>query len=1415
MMLLRVLPVSLLIFCILGLPVAVFSQEDEDAIIFPGLLGSYQEGGQEYFERIDPDIAFDWGTGTPDRRLPSRELFEVDWSGLIIIQQNIPMQFHAWVAGDVKVTIDGEVVLEGTTTEPGWVSGPAQSLQLGEQEIEVHYKRSATAGAIKLYWSSDTFALEPIPANLLLREEPSPEPYLIEEGREVTRAFRCFHCHAPPGNGTRTPELGAPPLNHVSETVDWNWLVAKIENPRHQNKASKMPDFGFDRTEAEAVAAYLWSKAKPAKLTEAPALPEPKAQKKKDEQTEQADPLLEGEQLVHTVGCLACHQVDELGTSELYSGPELTNSGAKRDIDWLYNWLDNPDKLYPGHQMPEVTLTDPEKTKIAMYLSALGETTEIDKNTETPEFSEEQIKQGRVLIEQAKCASCHDMNRIGSFSFYNSAPLMASQLTEPNSCVVPDKIPHQGTGPHYGEQVNVEAIKAFISTPLPVRRLDDRTESIAKGLSQHSEGERLLRRKNCLACHQRGNENGLKDLAGKIAAQVPGQEGLSESFVPPSLTAVGDKLRDDVLEKAIAGDQDRVRVDWLKVRMPKFKHSKEESSALLTYLKGHDRIPGNGPAVTDIPEIPQGSEEEWFLTGQALVGARGFSCIACHQIGDFKPKKVEPGARGTDLKGIGNRMRKEFFFRWVQSPIRVVIGMEMPSFNRPKEGVFEGHLPSQLASIWTALNHERLEIPTDPSVVEQYWAVEPGAPPRIVRDVFMLKNGKEEETIPRSFAVGFENGHSLLFDLAQPQLRLWTVGDFAQQRTSGKSWFSDMAGTPLGSFPSIPDFALTIDGDVLLPQPDGDTASRMVRYERTDSRVDLEYLVHFSLAGKTHDVRVIEKLESFTNDSTNGIKRSFEVSGLPGQSSLLVRLPDIQDGLGEAKVEFESNVKQETFQHEKLKGLAPSAERAAWLRLDANADHVSGGWTYLCKLKSPKLITTPAPLETIPPTPVTTVPGFTGTRLPLDRSIMPTAMTITPQGDLAFTSLKGDVYLARDTDGDGLEDKLILVEEGLAAPFGIYADGNQLLVSHKPEVLRLIDTNGDGRADEREVVATGWGYSEDYHDWTTGLIRDSQGYFYVALGSDYGQKNRIDFTRKWRGNVLRFDDSGNVESIATAFRFPTGMAVDSADRVLITDQQGVQNTFNEINFLQPGKAYGVPGWLDKEKENIATSPAIQIPHPWTRSVNGIFMLPDDYPVPELAGSGIGCELDSRFLIRFHVEEIAGEVQGSTFYFSEPNQVTSPENFLGPLSGCAGPDGSIYIGSIHDSGWGGGANTGEIVKLTPAGKLPNGIKQIHARKNGFEIKLMKPVDRALAADPSAYTISTYTRVWGGAYGTPDSGRHQVEVKQVSLADDGKSVYLELPELLPTYVYEINCNDLDPADEQPFWPATAHYTLNVIP
>ena len=79
-------------------------EDPEQSDYPPGLLATYRVGEAE-IQRIDADIAFDWGAQIPDSRLPAGS-FTVDWSGYFLMKAPGTYRFHAYVAGDIEVLLD-------------------------------------------------------------------------------------------------------------------------------------------------------------------------------------------------------------------------------------------------------------------------------------------------------------------------------------------------------------------------------------------------------------------------------------------------------------------------------------------------------------------------------------------------------------------------------------------------------------------------------------------------------------------------------------------------------------------------------------------------------------------------------------------------------------------------------------------------------------------------------------------------------------------------------------------------------------------------------------------------------------------------------------------------------------------------------------------------------------------------------------------------------------------------------------------------------------------------------------------------------------------------------------------------------------------------------------------------------------
>ena len=69
----------------------------------------------------------------------------------------------------------------------------------------------------------------------------------------------------------------------------------------------------------------------------------------------------------------------------------------------------------------------------------------------------------------------------------------------------------------------------------------------------------------------------------------------------------------------------------------------------------------------------------------------------------------------------------------------------------------------------------------------------------------------------------------------------------------------------------------------------------------------------------------------------------------------------------------------------------------------------------------------------------------------------------------------GRVRLLEDADGDGKFEKSTVFADNLPWPTAVICYGGGVFVGATPDILWLKDTNGDGKADERKVVFTGFG----------------------------------------------------------------------------------------------------------------------------------------------------------------------------------------------------------------------------------------------------------------------------------------------------------------------------------------------------
>jgi len=91
------------------------------------------------------------------------------------------------------------------------------------------------------------------------------------------------------------------------------------------------------------------------------------------------------------------------------------------------------------------------------------------------------------------------------------------------------------------------------------------------------------------------------------------------------------------------------------------------------------------------------------------------------------------------------------------------------------------------------------------------------------------------------------------------------------------------------------------------------------------------------------------------------------------------------------------------------------------------------------------------------------------------------------------------IKVCEDTDGDGKADKFTVFAEKLSIPTSLAFAYGGVVVVQAPDVLFLKDADGDGKAEVREVLFTGW-KTNDTHAGPSNLRYGFDGWYYGMVG---------------------------------------------------------------------------------------------------------------------------------------------------------------------------------------------------------------------------------------------------------------------------------------------------------------------------
>lgn len=398
------------------------------------------------------------------------------------------------------------------------------------------------------------------------------------------------------------------------------------------------------------------------------------------------------------------------------------------------------------------------------------------------------------------------------------------------------------------------------------------------------------------------------------------------------------------------------------------------------------------------------------------------------------------------------------------------------------------------------------------------------------------------------------------------------------------------------------------------------------------------------------------------------------------------------------------------------------------------------------------------------------LPGFTVRQLPIDITNVNNVL-YRPDGTLVALCYNGDVWMLKDTDGDGLEDQKTLFFESkgrLRGPIGMdltppgYKHGEGVCVASKGKVSLIVDTDGDGQSDKEIIVADGWkeifqsvdaiGGAFDPKDqsiifgrgtanFANGYLTDKDGKAHYDLQGEYG-------------TILRVaPDLKSRKVVATGIRFPVGIHFNKAGDLFCTDQEGATwlpngNPFDEFLHIKLDKVrhYGFPPRHPKHLPKVIDEPSTFDYSPQHQSTCGFCFnepVKDDGPSfgpKSWAGDAIVTGESRGKLYRTQlVKTDAGYVAKS--------QIIACLNML-TVDCCITPDGSLLV-ACHSGGpdWGTGpTGKGKLYKISytdrkhpqPALVYPSGPREVR-------VEFDRPVDPQLLHD-----VLKQTRLTAGQY-----------------------------------------------------------------
>lgn len=361
------------------------------------------------------------------------------------------------------------------------------------------------------------------------------------------------------------------------------------------------------------------------------------------------------------------------------------------------------------------------------------------------------------------------------------------------------------------------------------------------------------------------------------------------------------------------------------------------------------------------------------------------------------------------------------------------------------------------------------------------------------------------------------------------------------------------------------------------------------------------------------------------------------------------------------------------------------------------------------------------------------------------------------------------------------------IASGLFQPLGVKIVEGDIYLTCRDQIVILRDRNGDGATDFYECFNNDQQVTEHFHEFAMGLQRDDQGRFYYAKSA----RHALEALVPQHGTLLRVSPDGSqTDILAVGFRAANGVCLNPDGTFIVTDQEGHWNPKNRINWVHEGGFYGnMYGYHDitDSSDEAMEPPLCWITNSFDRSPAELLWA-DSRRWGNLQGVllNLSYGYGKVYTVPHEHRPGTGRVQGGMCALPIPQFPT------GTMRGRFHPvDGQLYVCGLFAWASSQQAREGGLYRIRYAGRGAVAPTAVQVDGTTLSVTFSDPLDAEASGDPGRFAFRVWSLRRTANYGSKHYDERVLDVTSATVSEDGRTLMLTIPELEPTWCYELQC------------------------